>query len=87
MTSDTVFAYFYVYVFTNQQSSCNVNIMLIGCYNTNKELPYHIMTSPKHSSKFYCLMQGIVAIWSGQDYTNLLKIALKTGKNSQREVE
>jgi len=39
--------------------------------------PYRIMTSPsKHSSKLYCLTQGIMVVWRGENNANSLKIAL-----------
>jgi len=51
-----------------------------------QELPYFMMTSPsKHSSKFYCLTQGIMVIWRGQNNANSLKIVLKLVINSRKE--
>jgi len=39
------------------------------------KLPFFIMTSP---SKFYCLTQGIMVVWQGQNNANSLKIVSKT---------
>jgi len=42
------------------------------------ELPYFMMMPPsKHSSKLYCLTQGIMVIWWGQNNANSLKIIRK----------
>jgi len=51
-----------------------VTEVMIVCY----QLPYCIMTSPsKHLSKCYCLTQGIMVVWRGQNNANSPKIVLK----------
>jgi len=51
------------------------------CYNwfQSDQLPFFTMKSPsKHSSKLYCLTQGIMVVWRRQNNESLLELALKT---------
>jgi len=64
--------------FTARSSLPNKNDKSVNVANLGTQLPYLMMTSPStHSSKFYCLTQGIMVVWRGQSNANSPKIVLK----------